>query len=213
MNITIRIANHKDIDFVFKIRTDKVSNKFSIQKKNIKYSEHKVWFKEYLKSSQNRMYIALANNKKSEKIGYIRFDLSSFYNEVSICVDSKYHNQGLASNIIGIAEKKIKNSNLLIAKVLKSNLASKKLFEKHDYVCIFIEKKICIYAKILNAKKNYSKNYLKIIDEIELVRTKNNVNWMDILRIAFKESPQNASKVFKKISDYDARISKLSKKL
>ena len=30
--------------------------------------------------------------------------------------------------------------------------------------------------------------YLSIIDEIERVRTRNNVNWMDILRLAFKNS-------------------------
>ena len=35
-------------------------------------------------------------------------------------------------------------------------------------------------------------HYLKIIDEIEKVRTKNNVNWMDILRLAFKHSPEEA---------------------
>ena len=39
-------------------------------------------------------------------------------------------------------------------------------------------------------KKN---NYLKIIDKIEKIRSKNNVNWMDILRLAFKLDPKNAS--------------------
>ena len=29
-------------------------------------------------------------------------------------------------------------------------------------------------------------NYLKIIDQIEKVRSKNNVNWMNVLRLAFK---------------------------
>ena len=33
-------------------------------------------------------------------------------------------------------------------------------------------------------KKNKSKNYLKIISQIENIRKKNNVNWMDILRIS-----------------------------
>ena len=30
---------------------------------------------------------------------------------------------------------------------------------------------------------------LEIIDEVENIRTKNNVNWMDILRLAFKHHP------------------------
>jgi hypothetical protein len=41
-------------------------------------------------------------------------------------------------------------------------------------------------------------NYSKIIDQIEKIRSKNNVNWMDILRLVFKLDPKNASKIMKK---------------
>lgn len=54
---------------------------------------------------------------------------------------------------------------------------------------------------------------LEIIDEIEKVRGKNNVNWMDILRIAFTHSPEETRKVFKRITDSDLTINELSKKL
>ena len=55
--------------------------------------------------------------------------------------------------------------------------------------------------------------YLKIIDEIEKVRTKNNVNWMDLLRLAFTRSPKQAKKIMGKIEYEDNRISNLMKKL
>ena len=55
--------------------------------------------------------------------------------------------------------------------------------------------------------------YLEIINEIEKVRTKNNVNWMDVLRLAFKTSPNEAKKLMKKINYEDDRISELFKKL
>ena len=55
--------------------------------------------------------------------------------------------------------------------------------------------------------------YLKIIDEIEKVRTKNNVNWMDLLRIAFTYAPKEAKILMKKIDHEDNRISGLMKKL
>ena len=55
--------------------------------------------------------------------------------------------------------------------------------------------------------------YLKIIDEIEKVRTKNNVNWMDILRLAFKHSPEEAKKLLIKIDQEDNKVSDLVKKL
>ena len=48
-------------------------------------------------------------------------------------------------------------------------------------------------------KKIKSKNYLKIISQIENIRKKNNVNWMNILRIAFKYDPEATAKVMSKI--------------
>jgi hypothetical protein len=55
--------------------------------------------------------------------------------------------------------------------------------------------------------------YLKIIDKIEKIRSKNNVNWMNILRLAFKLDSNNASKIMKKINYDDKKISILLKKL
>ena len=63
-----------------------------------------------------------------------------------------------------------------------------------------------------NNNKNIER-YLKIIDEIEKVRTRNNVNWMDILRLAFTYAPEEAKKMMKKIDHEDNRISDLVKKL
>ena len=57
------------------------------------------------------------------------------------------------------------------------------------------------------------KKYLKIIDKIEKVRTKNNSNWMDILRLAFKSSPKEAIKIMMQINEKDKKISSLLAKL
>jgi len=62
-------------------------------------------------------------------------------------------------------------------------------------------------------KKNKRKYYLKIISEIENIRKKNNINWMNILRIAFKYNPKAAAKVMSKIYSDDKRIGILVKKL
>ena len=64
-----------------------------------------------------------------------------------------------------------------------------------------------------NNSKNQSSKYLKIINQIESIRKKNNKNWMDILRIAFKYSPQNSAKVMREIYSQDKQISILSEKL
>jgi folate-dependent phosphoribosylglycinamide formyltransferase PurN len=54
---------------------------------------------------------------------------------------------------------------------------------------------------------------LEIINEIQKVRGKNNVNWMDILRIAFTHAPEETREVFKRITNDDNIINKLSKQL
>ena len=57
------------------------------------------------------------------------------------------------------------------------------------------------------------KSYSKVIDQIQKIRTKNNVNWMNILKLAFKLDPKAASKIMKKINYDDKKISSLLNKL
>ena len=57
------------------------------------------------------------------------------------------------------------------------------------------------------------KNYNKIINKIEKIRSKNNINWMNILRLAFQLDPKNASKIMAKINYDDKKISNLLKQL
>ena len=56
-------------------------------------------------------------------------------------------------------------------------------------------------------------HYLQIIDEIEHVRSRNNVNWMDILRLAFTYAPEESRELMKKVNAEDERISALLKEL
>ena len=61
--------------------------------------------------------------------------------------------------------------------------------------------------------KNKHKNKLKLIDQIEGIRKKNNKNWMDILRIAFKFAPNQTASVLAQIYNQDKKINRLAKKL
>jgi len=54
---------------------------------------------------------------------------------------------------------------------------------------------------------------LEIIDEIQSIRSKNNANWMDILRLSFKYAPDEARELQRKITKTDNRISKLAEEL
>ena len=53
-------------------------------------------------------------------------------------------------------------------------------------------------TRLDNLIKAEAKNKLEIISEIENVRKANNVNWMEILRLALSQSPSEAKEIVKK---------------
>ena len=56
-------------------------------------------------------------------------------------------------------------------------------------------------------KKNKKIN--KIINKIESTRSKNNINWMDVLRLSLKHAPNETIKLMKQINQKDKKISNL----
>jgi hypothetical protein len=54
---------------------------------------------------------------------------------------------------------------------------------------------------------------LKFIDQIQNIRSKNNKNWMDLLRLSLKLDFDTTSKIIKEICKDDKRISTLAQKI
>ena len=54
---------------------------------------------------------------------------------------------------------------------------------------------------------------LSLIDEIEKARRSNNVNWMDLMRLAFAKAPDEAAQIVRRINSDDNKISELLSKL
>jgi len=52
-----------------------------------------------------------------------------------------------------------------------------------------------------------------IINKIKSIRSKNNKNWMDILKLAFKHNPKESKKILKRIVEQDKKVTQLVKKL
>ena len=50
---------------------------------------------------------------------------------------------------------------------------------------------------------------LEIIDAIEAIRSRNNSNWMDLLRLAYREAPGEATAIVRAIYREDAAVSAL----
>ena len=58
--------------------------------------------------------------------------------------------------------------------------------------------------------KNYKKT-LKLVDQIQKIRSKNNINWMMILKLALKNDPKNTSKILSSIYQMIKKYLKLQK--
>jgi methionyl-tRNA formyltransferase len=99
--------------------------------------------------------------------------------------------------------------------IIKGNIISKK---QQGTGTFHISKDLETYKYLLTngwdtPVKQIKMTDLEIINEIEKVRSKNNVNWMDILRLAFEHAPDKARQIISKINKDDTRISELLKQL
>ena len=62
-------------------------------------------------------------------------------------------------------------------------------------------------------KNNKYLKSLKLVNKIQKIRSKNNKNWMDLLRLALKLDHKSTSQILSEIYKDDQRISKLAKKI
>tara|TARA_B100001769_G_C21645428_1_gene359830 strand:- start:270 stop:482 length:213 start_codon:yes stop_codon:yes gene_type:complete len=54
---------------------------------------------------------------------------------------------------------------------------------------------------------------IKLINQIQSIRSKNNKNWMDLLRLSLKLDFNTTSKIIKEICKEDKRISSIAQKI
>ena len=64
-------------------------------------------------------------------------------------------------------------------------------------------------------KKNQKKikEGLNLVNQIQKIRSKNNKNWMDLLRLSLKLDFNSTSKILKEICKDDKKISNLAQKI
>ncbi len=206
MIIKIKKATKKNIQFILKVRNQNISRKFSTDKKKIPYLEHYKWFKQNHLRKDFFLYII---SVKKKQVGYVRVQKIEFKNFVSIAVLKNWQNFGIAKLALRYVEIEVqKNIRSIYANVNRYNKNSISLFRGLNYKIYKIEK-----DKIFMKKELNKFNYLKLIQKIEKIRKKNNSNWMDILKIAFKYAPNETAKTMAQIYKEDSNISKLTKKL
>tara|TARA_A100000164_G_scaffold379354_1_gene423386 strand:+ start:809 stop:1018 length:210 start_codon:yes stop_codon:yes gene_type:complete len=62
-------------------------------------------------------------------------------------------------------------------------------------------------------KNNKYKKSILFVNKIQKIRSKNNKNWMDLLKLALKLDHKKASKILAQIHEHDIKISKLVSKI
>ncbi len=148
MNIFLRKARLKDAVFIYNLKTSKEVIKTSIDRKKIKFKNHKIWLKKKLKD-KNSLFFLINENRGKLKVGYVRLDFEGFYYRVTIAIIKNKTRLNYAHNALKEVEKKIHSSKVLFAQVIKSNIKSVKLFKKANYIEIGSEKKIKFFFKFL----------------------------------------------------------------
>ena len=58
-------------------------------------------------------------------------------------------------------------------------------------------------------KKNLFKKNLVLINKIQKIRSKNNLNLMNLFKLSFKHDPKNAAKIMSNVFNNDKKISSL----
>lgn len=202
MRIKLIKAKISDKNFLLNLRNDKNSRENSGNTELISKQDHDKWFSDQLDKNEHKIFIIKIYKKR---LGYIRLKKKLKW-EVSIAILKKYRNKKIGKKALLNLEKKFQKIKIF-AKVNKLNTKSINFFLSCDYCIINTLKNFYVM------KKKNKNNHIKIIENISKIRSKNNSNWMQLLKIAFKYSPTEASKVMKNIYYHDKKISELVKKL
>lgn len=210
--LKFREATLHDADLLLNWRNNELTRKNSFNKESIARQDHINWLRKTLKEGKSKIWIYVEHDPMdyiSYPIGMMRVDYysdSNFedYHELSWNINPAFRGKGYGTRMLKqyIEE----NPGHYIAKILNHNIASFKMVSNVGFKTIASTKDYGVFAI---TKRSWS----DLIDEIEKTRTKNNINWMDILRLAFQANPNKAKEILRRINKKDNHISKLLQEL
>jgi len=209
--IKLRKAVEIDSDDIWNWRNDPLTKKNSGDPRAVTRETHNIWFKQALENPDSFLFIGVIENKY--KLGICRFELCDGEVEISLNLNPEFRNKNLSTPFLKIALKQfLKNSNVsIVAKIKPTNVASVRSFKAAGFSVADAENEFT-YLRYYGEQQD-SIEKLKLIDEIEKIRSKNNINWMNLLRLSFKVAPNQAKLIFRQINHEDAYISELLGKL
>lgn len=209
--IRLRDATPEDADCLLLWRNDAKTRAASFQDKMVSQAEHRDWLKNSLVDSDRLILIAELDRRA---VGMLRFDkLTNYTALISILIAPQDQNKGFARTVLSLGVKmRPFGCQNFTAEIKPDNIQSQRLFQNAGFQQTQRHEGRLIYdykEKNMSDKTKYD----LIIDDIEAVRTRNNKNWMDILRLAFRHSPQEAAAILREIYKEDKEISDLAARL
>lgn len=173
----------------------------SINTNLIDEETHKKYITNLIERTDRTQYIFKYNGNA---VGYIREDITKDGNELSYLINPNEHGKGYGTLMMKEFLKDKQGKFFLHIK--KDNIASIKMARKNGF------KKTKVINDVYKLEL-YKMTDLEIINKVEQVRKGNNVNWMDVLRLALKHAPEETKDLIKKINKSDNEISNLLGKL
>lgn len=199
--VNLREASLSDKDIILEWRNDSVSLANSLNDQPVSTSTHNIWFEKTLADEDKFVFLGYVTDQ-DKPFGMVRFDVDTHHQQadVSINLAPEARGRGLGKSLLSAGIKKFLTYRtcILSAKIKPENKASIACFKSNDFI---------VYDE--TPQQIMLKNKIVIIDAIEAVRTRNNVNWMDIMRVAMRSAPQDAEKIIGRINNDDGEISRL----
>ncbi len=201
----VRRACSSDSKDIWNWRNDPKTRENSVNQNEVSWSDHHAWFTHSLANDSRAIYIGLCRNS-GDSMGVVLFDFDADLatSEVSINIAPQWRRKSHSKDLLKSAIKEFQSNRayVMTAKIKSNNIASIKCFEGCGFTLEATSDGFLIY-----------KSKQAIIDAIEQVRSTNNVNWMDLLRLAFKVAPKEAQEIVRRINNDDGKISDLLKRL
>ena len=144
----IRLATKEDSKKIWQIRNHPKNRKFFYNQGEINFLSHNKWYlSQYFDKQKN--YCFVLENESGQVIGYCRFDLRNNYYLVSIAINPGAQSHGYGSKLLNKSVSQLNIGRKILAKTIKGNVPSYKLFNKNNFI-VYKEDKKAYYFKYNN---------------------------------------------------------------
>ena len=131
LNINSKKLNYRPVTskysvFLWNLKNDQITNRFSLSPGKISFTSHKKWFMKNKKKIQ-----ILTNN--DEPVGQIRLDKNKYEGIIDYAVDRNHRNKGYGLMLVRDCLKKNKKIKYFTAIVHKKNIPSINIFQKLNF--------------------------------------------------------------------------------